>query len=127
MPAIILVVDDNRLNLELVTELLTDAGHVVRQASSAEEGLRYAYDAPPDLILMDIGLPQMDGHAAVRELKASTRTRHVPTIALTAYAMAGDEERALQSGFDGYISKPIQTRTFAAAIGGWLANARGTP
>lgn len=126
--ATILVVEDNRLNLELVTDLLEIAGHSVRTAGTAEEGLRLAAgDPPPDLILMDIRLPGMDGHAAVAILKRSPATRSIPTIALTAQAMKGDEDRALGSGFDGYLSKPIDTRTFADRINQFLAAAKPPP
>ncbi|MEO8453119.1 MAG: response regulator [Gemmatimonadota bacterium] len=112
----VLIVDDSALNLELVTDVLEGAGYAVRQARSAEEGLSLARAESPDLILMDIGLPGMDGHAAVRELKADPLTRAIPTVALTAFAMAGDEDQAYQSGFDGYITKPIHTRTLTQTI-----------
>lgn len=115
-PATVLVVDDNPLNLELVTDVLEAAGYAVRQAGSAEGALHAARTDRPDLILMDIGLPGMDGHAAVRVLKADPETRSIPTIALTAFAMAGDEVRARESGFDGYITKPIHTRTLAETV-----------
>jgi len=115
--ATVLVVDDNHLNLELVTDVLTGAGYSIRQAVSAEQALAAARREPPDLILMDIGLPGMDGYAAVRALKDDPDTRHILTVALTASAMAGDEARALQSGFDGYITKPIHTRTLAQTVG----------
>lgn len=114
--ATILIVDDNVLNLELFTELLEGEGYLVRQARSAEDGLILASAELPDLILMDIGLPGMDGHAAVRVLKADPRTRDIPTVALTAYAMAGDEQRAFDSGFDGYVSKPIKTRVLVEVV-----------
>ncbi len=123
-PAAILVVDDNNLNLELVTDLLEMAGYGVRQARTAEEALDAVRAMPPDLILMDIGLPGMDGHAAVRVLKQDPATRDIPTVALTAYAMAGDEQRARDSGFDGYITKPIQTRTLADTVERLLSKAR---
>ena len=122
--ATILVVEDNRLNLELVTDLLESAGHTVHSAGTAEEGLRLAASAPPDLILMDIRLPGMDGHAAVKRLKESPETRSIPTIALTAQAMKGDESTALQSGFDGYLSKPIDTRAFADRVKTFLREAK---
>jgi two-component system cell cycle response regulator DivK len=117
-PAVtVLVVDDNHLNLELVTDVLAAAGYTIRQAASAEEALDDARFAHPDMILMDIGLPGMDGHAAVRVLKGDPATRDILTVALTASAMAGDRERALRSGFDGYITKPIHTRTLAQTVG----------
>ena len=118
--ATILVVEDNRLNLELVTDLLESAGYTVRTAASAEEGLRLAAEERPDLILMDIRLPGMDGHAAVKILKQSAATRSIPTIALTAQAMKGDEATAKVSGFDGYLSKPIDTRSFSDQIKAFL-------
>lgn len=117
----ILVVDDNELNLELISDVLIAAGYAVLPARSAEEALRAARLLLPDLILMDIGLPDMDGYTAVRELKADPRTWLIPTVAVTALAMAGDAERAAQSGFDGYITKPIATRTLPDTVAGFLA------
>ena len=122
--ATILVVEDNRLNLELVTDLLESAGHSVRTAGTAEDGLRLASSDRPDLILMDIRLPGMDGHAAVKILKENPETRSIPTIALTAQAMKGDEATARDSGFYGYLSKPIDTRGFADKIKGFLSSAK---
>jgi len=121
----ILVVEDNSSNLELATDLLTAAGYTVRQAHSGEEGVRLAQAELPALILMDLRLPGMDGYAAFRALKADSRTAHIPTIALTAQAMKGDEERVRAAGFNGYISKPIDTRTFSLAVGRVLGSARG--
>ena len=112
----ILIVEDNPLNMELATELLEAAGYSVRQAFSAEAGLRLARDQQPDLILMDLRLPGMDGHAAVKALKQDPVTAGIPTVALTAQAMKGDEATALQSGFDGYIPKPIDTRNFPQTV-----------
>jgi CheY-like chemotaxis protein len=120
----ILLVDDSELNLELMSDVLEAAGYAVRPAHSAEEGLELARGQLPDLILMDIGLPGMDGHAAVRLLKADSRTRDIPAIAVTAFAMAGDAERAAASGFDGYITKPLTTRTLPEIVARTLA-ARG--
>jgi two-component system cell cycle response regulator DivK len=112
----VLVVDDNPLNLELVNDVLTAAGFTVRQASSAEEALRSARARPPDLILLDIGLPGMDGYAAVRALKADPVTREIVIVAVTAFAMPEDEGRARKAGFDAYISKPIQTRSLSETV-----------
>ncbi len=123
-PAQVLIVDDNLLNLELATEVLQAVGHTVRQARSAEECLRSARSEPPDLILLDIGLPGMDGYAAMRALRADPRIRHVPTLALTAFAMAEDQERAKAAGFDGFISKPIQTRELPDTIARFLERHR---
>jgi two-component system cell cycle response regulator DivK len=125
--ATILVVEDNRLNLELVTDLLESAGHTVRTAGTAEEGLRLATSERPDLILMDIRLPGMDGHAAVKILKQTPETQSIPTVALTAQAMKGDEATAILSGFDGYLSKPIDTRAFADRVKAFLSSAKPDP
>jgi len=120
----VLLVDDNQLNLELVTDVLEAAGYTVRQAGSAEDALQAVREKRPDLILMDIGLPGMNGHAAVRVLKADPTTREIPVVALTAYAMAGDEKLAAESGFDAYITKPVQTRTLPATVARVLAERR---
>jgi CheY-like chemotaxis protein len=122
--ATVLLVDDNQLNLELVTDVLEAAGYAIRQARSAEEALATVLGERPDLILMDIGLPGMDGHAAVRALRADATTRDLLVVALTAYAMAGDEKLALDAGFDAYITKPIHTRTLAETVARLLAERR---
>src|ERR1041384_497857 len=103
----VLVVEDNLLNLELVTDLLEAKGHIVCQARTAEEGIRLAQKDLPDVILMDLSLPGMDGLAATKALRANTATAHLPVIALTAHAMKGDEESALNAGCDGYLATRI--------------------
>ncbi len=112
----ILVVEDNPVNMELVTDLLEIAGYEILQASTAEEGIETARATQPDLILMDVRLPGMDGLSATSILKKADDTRHIPVIALTAQAMKGDEERALEAGCDAYLSKPIDTRALPGAI-----------
>jgi CheY-like chemotaxis protein len=119
----ILVVEDNPLNLELVTDLLEVGGFVVCHALTGEEGLRVAHELSPDLILMDLSLPGLDGLAATRALRADPATRHLTIIALTAHAMKGDEALALHAGCDGYLAKPIDTRTFAAKVAAFIAAA----
>ena len=104
----VLVIEDNPLNLELVKDLLEASGWEVRQARTAEEGLRVAQNTLPDVILMDLSLPGMDGLAATRALRANPAIRHLPVIALTAHAMQGDRERCLAAGMDDYLTKPIQ-------------------
>lgn len=116
MGARILVVDDNALNLELVTDVLERAGYAVERAVSAEMALTMAQRSPPDLVMMDIGLPGMDGYSALAALRTDARTRTVPVVALTAYAMAGDEIRALEAGFAAYITKPIHTRQLPEVV-----------
>lgn len=123
MNATILIVEDNLLNMELVTDLLEAHHFRVLQARTAEEGLRLARELCPDLILMDLSLPGMDGLAATRALKADPKTRDIRIVALTAHAMRGDEKNALDAGCDGYLSKPIDTRTFPGTIAASLAHA----
>jgi CheY-like chemotaxis protein len=112
----ILIVEDNALNLELATEVLGAHGYTVLQARTAEEGLRLARSDRPDLILLDVRLPGMDGLAAVRSLKEDVRTSAIPTVAMTAQAMTGDEAEARLAGFDAYVTKPIDTRTLPRLV-----------
>ncbi len=119
----ILVVEDNLLNLELVTDLLEAADFLVCPAHTAEEALRSARELSPDLVLMDLSLPGLDGLAATRALRADFATHHLTIIALTAHAMKGDEALALSAGCDGYLTKPIDTRTFAAKVAAFIATA----
>ena len=114
--AIILIVEDNPANMKLAVFLLTSAGHTALCATDAETGLTLAREGHPDLILLDIQLPGMDGLEAVAQLKRSEATRSVPVIALTALAMKGDEERILAAGCDGYIAKPLRYRELLATI-----------
>jgi CheY-like chemotaxis protein len=107
--------------LELVTDLLETNNFMVWCARTAEEGFHIARDVSPDLILMDLSLPGMDGLAAARALKANPATRHFIVIAVTAHAMKGDEQAVLNAGCDGYLAKPIDTRTFAATIARFIA------
>ena len=119
----VLVVEDNPANLTLATFLLQSVGHTVLSALDAEAGLTLARDEQPDLILMDIQLPGMDGLEATALLKQADATRAIPVIALTALAMKGDEERIRAAGCDGYIAKPMRYQEFLAAIATQLARA----
>jgi two-component system, cell cycle response regulator DivK len=103
----ILVVDDNPRNLKLAFDVLEDAGYEVVEAVNAEEAQSMIVRNLPDLILMDIALPGMDGLTLTRKIKANERTKHICIIALTAFAMKGDDQKALAAGCDGYITKPI--------------------
>ena len=114
--ASILVVEDNAANMTLAIFLLQSAGHSVLSATNAEAGLTMARDRQPDLILMDIQLPGMDGLEAIGLLKANAATRAIPVIALTALAMKGDEERIRAAGCEGYIAKPMRYQEFLAAV-----------
>lgn len=119
----ILIIEDNLMNLELATDLLEVNGFVVATAQTAEEGLRLARELLPDLVLMDFSLPGMDGLSATKHLKADPATRHLTVVGLTANAMKGDEQIALNAGCDGYLTKPIDTRTFAATVKQFIASA----
>ncbi|MDE2136016.1 MAG: response regulator [Gammaproteobacteria bacterium] len=121
MSARILIVDDNPTNLKLASDVLRSEGFAVETAQDAEQAQRLLLQQLPDLILMDIALPGMDGLALTRRLKSESRFSHVPIVALTASAMRGDEERALAAGCAGYITKPIDTRAFGRLIGRFLA------
>jgi CheY-like chemotaxis protein len=118
--ATILVVEDTPANLALATKLLRAAGHEVLTSETAAAGIAIARERHPDLVLMDLGLPDMDGWHALREIRADNGTAGLRVVAFTADAMVGDRERALASGFDGYMSKPIDFSTFAASVEGHL-------
>ena len=129
MPTV-LVVEDNPTNMTLAKFLLESAGYTVIGATDAEAGLTVARDEQPNLILMDIQLPGMDGLQATVLLKKDDATRAIPVIALTALAMKGDEERIRAAGCDGYIAKPLAYKEFLATVAAQLATVRlngGTP
>ena len=113
----ILVVEDNPTNMKLICDLLTRAGYTVLEAIDADSGIRMARQDAPDLILMDIQLPGMDGLTATRMLKDEEKTKDIPVIALTAFAMKGDEERMLATGgCDDYVAKPIRYKEFLKTV-----------
>ena len=112
----ILIIEDNLLNLELATDILEANGFVVSSAQTAEEGLRMAREILPDLVLMDFALPGMDGLSATKALKKNPDTCRLKVVGLTSHAMKGDTEIAFKAGCDGYLTKPIDTRTFIESI-----------
>lgn len=117
MPApVVLVVDDNPTNLKLIAYLLQARGYDVHTASDAEAALERVAHTKPALILMDLQLPGIDGLELTRRLKADPATRHIVVIAVTAYAMKGDEERSRAAGCDGYVSKPVDTRALPKLV-----------
>ena len=122
MTPVILVVEDNERNLKLLRDVLTYAGYDVRAARTAEDGLSLAIDDPPDLVLMDIELPGMDGAEALVRLRESPRTAGVPVVAVTALAMKQDRERLLGAGFDGYLEKPISVRALPRQVEEFLGH-----
>lgn len=125
--ATILIIEDNPDNMMLTVLLLESAGHTVLSAVDAEAGLTLARAELPNLILMDIQLPGMDGLQATALLKGDEATRAIPVIALTALAMKGDEERIRAAGCDGYIAKPMSTREFLATVAAQLLATSNPP
>jgi len=112
----ILIVEDNPTNMKLASNILAKAGYETLEATDAETGIQLVGNERPDLILMDIQLPGMDGLTATRLLKGNQNTRDIKIIALTAFAMKGDEEKMLSAGCDGYIAKPIRYKEFLKTV-----------
>jgi CheY-like chemotaxis protein len=121
MEAAILVVEDNRDNMELMEFLLTAFGYTPTLATGGAEAVRSARERPPDLILMDLQMPDMDGHEASAEIRKEPGLDGCTIVAVTAFAMLGDQERILAAGFDGYISKPIAPESFVTQVERFLA------
>jgi len=121
----ILIVDDNVQNLKLARVVLSGEGYEVRTAGDAEEALKVLDSFTPKLILMDLQLPRMDGLELTRLLKADPRRRSIVIVALTAYAMKGDDNKALAAGCDGYLSKPIDIEVLPRVVAAHLARATG--
>jgi two-component system, cell cycle response regulator DivK len=120
MSARILVVEDNDKNLKLVGDVLRYAGYDVIEARTGEQGVTLAVECPPDLVLMDLQLPGMNGVEALRMLRDDPRTHDLPVVAVTASAMKADRANALQSGFDGYLEKPISVRALPSQVDSFL-------
>ena len=116
----ILVVDDDARNLRLAVTALEQAGHEVLRAEGGAEGVQAALAHAPDLVFMDVQMPDMDGIAALKRLRAEPRTAALKVVALTALAMKGDRERLIKEGFDGYLEKPIRYKEFLASVAALL-------
>ena len=116
----ILVVEDNELNMKLLNDVLEAHGYEVMATGRGKIAIEWAHLHQPDLILMDLQLPDLSGLDATRQLKADPETRHIPVIAVTAFAMAGDEKRALDHGCDAYVAKPIILKDFLNLIAGYI-------
>jgi two-component system cell cycle response regulator DivK len=116
----ILVVEDNPKNLKLMRDVLTFAGYEVIEATSGEDGVRMAGEAAPDLVLMDLQLPGIDGAEALRRIRASEVNPDVPVVAVTAFAMSEDRARAYEAGFVGYVEKPISVRGLVQQVRDFL-------
>ena len=117
---LVLIVDDNAMNVKLARDVLRFAGFRTLEADTGEDGVSMATEHLPDVILMDIRLPDMQGTAAVRLLKDEPRTAKIPVVALTSFAMKGDRERFLAEGFDGYLEKPISVKEFPQQVRSYL-------
>ena len=120
MSACILVVEDNPKNLKLVRDVLQYSGYEVVEATTGEDGVRLAREVHPDLVLMDLQLPGIDGAEALRRIRAEVSTRSMPVVAVTAFVMADDRSSAFASGFDGYVEKPISVRGLAQQVQDFL-------
>jgi len=112
----ILIAEDNEINRELLRELLEIRGYSVVDASDGQEALNVIEQTHPDLLLLDIGMPVLDGFAVIRKIRQNSLLANLPVVAVTAYAMQGDRERIMNSGFDGYLSKPIDASALAAEL-----------
>jgi len=124
MKANILIIEDNEQNIYLVTFILEKNGYRVMQARDGREGIALARRSKPDLILLDIQLPVLDGYAVAHELRQNGELGNIPIVAVTSYAMSGDRERVLAAGCTGYIEKPINPETFAAEIQQYLLTSK---
>mgnify|MGYP001235188830 CR=1 FL=1 len=120
MTTSILVVEDNVDNRRIVRDLLTSVGYTVLEATTGTEGVQVALTHHPALILMDLHLPGIDGYEATRRIKAQGALAHIPIIAVTSYALSGDDVQALAAGCDGYVSKPFSPRALLATIRTYL-------
>ena len=120
MTKTILIVEDEPRNLKLLHDLLQRFGYEILEAPDGELGVKLAGEKIPDMILMDIMMPKMDGLEATRIIKADEKTKHIPIIALTSYAMKGDREKTIEAGCDGYIAKPIDIKEVLKAIEHYL-------
>ncbi len=120
MTKMILIVEDEPKNLKLLRDLLQVSGYTTIEATDGKQGVELAQSKKPDLILMGVQMPVMDGLEATRILKADTATRNIPILALTSYAMKGDEERILEAGCDGYLAKPIDIKELLKEVTEYL-------
>ncbi len=116
----ILIIEDNEQNMYLMDFILKKSGHEVSQAWDGREGIELALENIPDLIVLDIQLPKMDGYAVAEELRKNSGLTDVPIVAVTSYAMAGDRERTIEAGCTGYIEKPINPETFIAELESYI-------
>jgi len=122
MTKTVLIVEDNELNMKLFNDLLEANGRATLRTKSGVEAVKLAREHKPDLILMDIQLPEVSGLEVTRWLKEDPELRHIPVVAITAFAMKGDEEKILQGGCEGYLSKPISVAKFLETVNAFLSD-----
>ena len=120
----ILIVEDNEKNMKLVRDILRHNGYTILEAVTGKEGVRLALEERPDLILMDIQLPDIDGIEALRQLRGAPELDHVPVIAVSASVMPDDQQKIVRSGFDAFVTKPINLKAFVETVQRFLANGR---
>ncbi len=123
--SLILIIEDNELSMKLMRDVLNVKGYRTLEATTAEEGLRFAFDQKPDLVLMDIQLPDIDGITAFHRLREDPRTRHIPVIAVSASVMPDEQQHITASGFDEYVSKPINVNAFLETVGRFAGKPAG--
>ena len=116
----ILIVEDNTMNLELISDILKKRAYQIISTDNGDKAIKLAKEVHPDLILMDIQLPIMDGYEATRRIKSDPELKHIPIIVITSYAMSGDREKAIKAGCDGYVLKPIDTRELPKLVEKYL-------
>jgi two-component system, cell cycle response regulator DivK len=124
MPRKILIVEDNQDNRELVVKVLRNKGYITSEAIDGEDAIEKALSVRPDLILLDISLPKLDGYEVVKRLKSMEEFQDVPVVAFTAHAMKGDREKVIVAGFEGYISKPVNIRELPDQIRSFIRGKR---
>ncbi len=125
--ATLLLIEDHEMNRDMLTRRLTRKGFDVLVAADGREGVQKAIELQPDLILMDMSLPKLDGWEATRQLKANPKTEHLPVLGLSAHAMSGDRQKGLEAGCDDYDTKPIDFKRLLSKIDRMLANRKNEP
>lgn len=123
--SVILIVEDNEKNMKLVRDVLQFKGYTTLEAVTGEEGVRLAREGRPDLVLMDIQLPDIDGITALGRIRADPQTRKMPVIAVSASAMPDDQQRIVASGFDAYVTKPINVKNFVETVERFVGKSKG--
>lgn len=121
----VLIAEDNAINRELLRELLEARGHAVFEACDGNEALQVVEQTQPDILLLDIGMPKLDGFAVLRKIRENPRLTGLPVLAVTAYAMQGDREKVFNAGFDGYLSKPVNSSSLAEELDRLLSKREG--